>query len=178
MNLIWILAAQTALILGLDLFLNARLCLFLLYFLPLLGTARTPSIRATWLFGVLLSVLMLAGGLFKLGQAPWAEIIVPRLLAVYPLALTAVLILRGKEFGARAMHAVSEAALQPGVGDDTEPLLRDMKLGRVGLQQLAGRLSKARESGNPSSVDNILGEIEKLLAVLGERMDTPSGNQV
>jgi hypothetical protein len=175
MTLTWILAAQTALILGLDLSLNPRLCLLLLYFLPLLGTARTPSLRATWIFGIILSVLLLAGGLIKLGQAPWAEIFVPRLLAVYPLALTAVLILRGKEFGVRAVHAVSEAASQPGTTGDNEALGRDMELGRRGLLQLTRQLSEARRASDAKAVDRTLGEIEKLLAVLEDRIDIQSG---
>jgi hypothetical protein len=112
MKLVGILSAQTALILGLDLYFNTRLGLWLLYFLPLLGSARIPSIRVTLCFGLALPLLIGLGGLCKIGQVPWEEIVVPRALAIYALGLTAVFLIRGKQFGAKAMEAFAEAALQ------------------------------------------------------------------
>lgn len=112
MKLVGILSAQTALILGLDLYFDTRLGLWLLYFLPLLGSARIPSVRVTFVCGVGLPLLILAGGLCKIGQVPWEEILFPRTLGLYALGLTAVLLIRGKQFGARAMDAFAEAASQ------------------------------------------------------------------
>jgi hypothetical protein len=110
MKLVGILSAQTALILGLDLYFNTRLGLWLLYFLPLLGSARMPSIRLTLCIGIVLPLLLVGGGLSKIGQVPWEEIVVPRTLAIYALGLTAVFLVRGKQFGAQAMAAFAEAA--------------------------------------------------------------------
>ena len=112
MKLVGILSAQTALILGLDLYFNTRLGLWLLYFLPLLGSARIPSIRVTLSFALVLPVLIALGGVRNIGQVPWEEIVVPRTLTIYALGLTAVLLIRGKQFGAKAMEAVAEAASQ------------------------------------------------------------------
>jgi hypothetical protein len=169
MTLNWILAAQTVLILGLDLFLPGRLNLWLLYFLPLLGTARTPSIRITSFFGFLLSFLILAGGLLRIGQLPWMEIFVPRLLAVYALALTAVLILRGKQFGERAMQAVSEAAQQPGPGSVDEVFRKEMELIQRALLRLSDQLREAHLRGDLSKIGTIQTELAQLQAALSER---------
>jgi hypothetical protein len=112
MSILAILGAQAALILGLDLYFDSRLCLWLLYFLPLLGTTRAPGVRITVLFAIALATLMLAGGLTKIGQAPWHFIFVPRALAVYPLALTAVLIVRGKQFTENVRDILADVAVQ------------------------------------------------------------------
>ena len=112
MKLVGIVSIQTALVLGLDLYFNTHLGLWLLYFLPLLGSARVPSIRLSVSLGVILPLLIVLGGLCKIGQVPWEEIVVPRTLAIYAFGLTAVFLIRGKQFGAQARAAFEEAAVR------------------------------------------------------------------
>ena len=59
-------------------------------------------------------MLIVLGGLCNIGQVPWEEIVVPRTLTIYALGLTAVFLIRGKQFGAKAMAAFAEAASQRG----------------------------------------------------------------
>src|SRR4051794_16995364 len=99
MKLVGILGAQTLLIFALDLYFDTHLGLWLLYFLPLLGTARVRSIRVTLGGAILLSLLIVSAGFCKLDQVSWEEIFVPRVLGVYALGLTTVLLIRGKQFG-------------------------------------------------------------------------------
>jgi hypothetical protein len=110
MKLLGILSFQAALVLGLDLYFDTRLGFWLLYFLPLLGTARVPSIRVSVVFALALPLLILVGGLCQIGRVPWEQILLPRAFAVYALGLTAVFLIRGKQFGAQAMEAFAEAA--------------------------------------------------------------------
>ena len=83
MRIAAILSAQTALVLGLDLYFDTRLGLWLLYFLPLLGSARIPSVRATLAFALVVSLLILLVGCCKIGLVPWEQIVVPRGLSIY-----------------------------------------------------------------------------------------------
>lgn len=168
MKLLVILSAQIVLIFALDLSFATNLGLWLLYFLPLLGTARLPSIRVT-LFGAMLASALLVGvGFSKLGQAPWEEIFVPRVLAVYALGLTAVLLIRGKQFGSRAMDAVAAAAQQPRGQDEPRDIRDDVAAARQQLGGLAHELHAAFQAQNQETIARIQGEIENILARLGE----------
>jgi hypothetical protein len=170
MRLVAILGAQTVLIFALDLYFDSHLCLWLLYFLPLLGTARHPSLRLTVVAALLLPILLVGVGLCKLGQFPWEEIFIPRALAIYALGLTAVLLIRGKQFGTRAMDAVAEAGQQMHESDTTERLRRDVELARQKIRGLSDQLREAYQTNNQSGAEGTQVEIERLLRSLHERL--------
>jgi hypothetical protein len=170
MKLVGILGAQAVLIFALDLFCDTHLCLWLLYFLPLLGTARLPSVGATIYGAIAISVLVVAGGLCKLGQTPWEEIFVPRALAIYALGLTAVLLVRGKQFGTRARDAVAEAEIHVRESDAEGRLRKDLETAKQTLHGLSQQHHEACEVQNSAEAGRIQAEIEKLLGVLNERL--------
>src|SRR5262249_377129 len=144
MKLIGILAGQTVLVVVLDIYFDTCLGLWLLYFLPLLGTARVPGVRVTLVGATIVACLLLAVGVFKICQVSSVEIFIPRALAVYALGLTAVLLIRGKQFGIQAMHAVANAAADPPSAGTDGLLRRDIDFARERLLILSAQLSDAR----------------------------------
>ncbi len=164
MRIVGILSVQTVLILGLDLYFDTRLGLWLLYFLPLLGSARIPSIRVTVVCGILLSSLMLVTGLGKMGgEVPWMEVFVPRALGAYALGLTAVFLVRGKQFGSRAMNAFAEAASQTQSQDEASRRRGDLNDARQRLEILCRQLVRAQRAQDQEVAGKLQGEIEQLL---------------
>lgn len=170
MKLVGILGAQTILILALDLFCDTRLCLWLLYFLPLLGTARHPSVRLTVYGAGLFILLVTMVGFFKLGQTSWEEIFVPRALVIYALGLTAVLLVRGKHFGTRAREAVVEAEVQMRDANAENRLRNDLEIARHSLHGLTQQHREACLAKKDAEAGRIAAEVEKLLGVLEERL--------
>ena len=173
MKLVGILGAQAALILGLDLYFETRLGLWLLYFLPLLGSARVPSVRVTLVFALVPSLLILVVGLCKIGQDPWEEIFVPRVLAVYALGLTAVLLIRGKQFAIRAGDAFAEAAAQTRKHAEESRQRGDVDLALERLRILFRQLDDARRTQDQELAGTFRNEIEHVLGVISVRLQGP-----
>ena len=170
MKLVGILGAQAVLIFALDLFCDTHLCLWLLYFLPLLGTARLPSAHVTIYGAVLIFVLVVGVGLCKLGQTPWEEIFIPRALAIYALGLTAVLLVRGKQFGTRARDAVALAETQLRGSESESRLRNDLEIARQTLHGLSQQHHEACQTQNFAEAGRIQAEVEKVISVLQDRL--------
>lgn len=170
MNLITILAVQTALIGCLDLSFDTSLGLWLLYFLPLLGTARTPSLKVTVVFALLLPILIVAVGLLKIGSSSWWVTFVPRVLGIYALALTAVFIVRGKRLGRQATQMLADAASGIRTELDENSLRGDVALARQRLEQLSRELLEARAAGNGDRATRLEQEFNRIVNALTERL--------
>ena len=172
MNLITILVVQTALTCCLDLYCDTSLGLWLLYFLPLLGTARTRSLRVTVVFALLLPILIVAVGLLKIGSSSWGTTFVPRVLGIYALALTAIFIVRGKRLGLRATQMLSDAVKGPGHESAENSLQVDVALARQCVERLSQELTSARSAGNMERAAALEQEFHRVLNALTERLSS------
>ncbi len=172
MSLLAILVVQTALTCGLDLYFDTSLGFWLLHFLPLLGTARTPSMRITFAFALLLPLLIVAVGLVKIGSSSWGDTFVPRALGIYALTLTAIFIVRGKRLGIQASQMLAEAASGSRTELEEDSLHDDVDLARQRLEQLAHELTEARTEGNGERVAALEQEFIRIMKALTTRLSS------